>query len=132
MSKKPAIVAVILLLAVYLAGVVTGVASEDRLERIAFPGVPVDEDYDDDLEDVIEQEERLVKSLWLNSEQQQTVTRLMAEREARLVGYWDQRMPDMHAIIDSSRAEIRRQLDSAQVVKYDAELNKLRQALADR
>ena len=132
MSKKPAIVAVILLLAVYLAGVVTGVASEDRLERIAFPGVPVDEDYDDDLEDVIEQEERLVKSLWLNSEQQQTVTRLMAEREARLVGYWDQRMPDMHAIIDSSRAEIRRQLDSAQVVKYDAELNRLRQALADR
>ena len=132
MSKKPAIVAVILLLAVYLAGVVTGVASEDRLERIAFPGVPVDEDYDDDLEDVIEQEERLVKSLWLNSEQQKTVTRLMAEREARLVGYWDQRMPEMHAIIDSSRAEIRRQLDSAQVMKYDAELNKLRQALADR
>ena len=132
MSKKPAIVAVILLLAVYLAGVVTGVASEDRLERIAFPGVPVDEDYDDDLEDVIEQEERLVKSLWLNSEQQQTVTRLMAEREARLVGYWDQRMPDMHAIIDSSRAEIRRQLDSAQVVKYDAELNRMRQALVNR
>ena len=132
MTRKPAIVAVILLLAVYLAGVVTGVASEDRLERIAFPGEPVDEDYDDDLEDVIEQEERLVKSLWLNSEQQQTVTRLMAEREARLVGYWDQRMPDMHAIIDSSRAEIRRQLDSAQVVKYDAELIKLRQALADR
>ena len=132
MTRKPAIVAVILLLAVYLAGVVTGVASEDRLERIAFPGVPVDEDYDDDLEDVIEQEERLVKSLWLNSQQQQTVTRLMAEREARLVGYWDQRMPEMHAIIDSSRAEIRRQLDSTQVMKYDAELIKLRQALADR
>ena len=126
MKTKLVVSSVLALAVVFMTGMSVGVTMEDTIERIAVPGMPADRDLDDDLEDVLDAEERLVRELWLTTAQQRTVHRLIDERGARLEAYWDHRMPEMHAIIDSSRAEIRRALSAQQQPKYDEQIARLK------
>ena len=130
MRKKAVISSIIALVFVFGTGVGVGVTMEDSIERLAIPGMPPDRDLDDDLEDVMDAEERLIRELWLTREQQRSVLGMLDARADKLEAYWDERMPQMHAIIDSSRAEIRRSLREDQQVKYDEQIARLRRMAA--
>ena len=128
MSKKPLRQAVLLLLAVFLGGMLVGVVSADYIEELPLPFMETDRDYDDDLEDVIDAEQRLLRRMNLPAEKQQAVERLLQQREDTLVAYWAERIPAMNELIESSRANIRALLDAEQRARYDAGLQELLQA----
>lgn len=133
MSKAPVRNAVLLLVAIFLGGFVAGVALQDWIEELPLPFMASDRDYDDDIEDVIDSEERLLRRLHLTAAQQDSVSRILNQRETALLNYWAQRIPEMRQIIDASRVELRGLLTPEQRGRYDAGLNEiLRAAAADR
>ncbi|HEY7503683.1 MAG TPA: hypothetical protein VH700_06230 [Gemmatimonadales bacterium] len=115
--------AVILLLTVFLAGGAAGWLLEDVVEEIHWPGghgedskpdrPDEDEPFDDDAE------EDFLESLGLSRAQLDSVDDLLEHREDRLEDYWDSRLPDLQALVDSSREEIRAVLTSEQRAAYD-------------
>ena len=121
----------LLLLVVFTAGMATGVALSDSIEEWPIPGMPADrKDLDDDIEDVVDAEEAMLRKLWLTSEQQTRVFALLEARDRELVGYWSQRIPDMQAIIEQTRAQIRAILDPQQLAKYEEGLRALKEERA--
>jgi hypothetical protein len=133
MSKTATRNAVLLLLAIFLGGFAAGVALQDWIEELPIPFFASDRDYDDDLEDVIDSEERLLRRLHLTAAQQDSASRILSQREAALFDYWEQRIPEMRQIIDASRVELRALLNAEQRARYDEGLNEiLRAAAADR
>jgi hypothetical protein len=115
--------AVILLLAVFLAGGAAGWLLEDVVDDIHWPGghgegstldrPDDDEPLDDDAE------EDFLETLGLSRAQLDSVDHLLERREDRLEDYWKSRLPDLQALIDSSRQEIRALLTPDQRATYD-------------
>ena len=115
--------AVILLLAVFLAGGAAGWLLEDVMDDIHWPGGhgegstldrrDEDEPFDDDAE------EDFLETLGLSQGQLDSVDHLLDRREDRLEDYWSSRMPDLQALVDSSRLEIRTLLTPEQRAAYD-------------
>ncbi len=115
--------AVLLLLAVFLAGGAAGSLLEDVVDEVHWPGGhgkgrtldrPDDrEPLDDDAE------EDFLESLSLGQAQLDSVDHLLERREDRLEDYWNSRLPDLKALVDSSRQEIRALLTSEQQAAYD-------------
>ena len=115
--------AVILLLAVFLTGGAAGWLLEDVVDDIEWPGShrdgstldrpDEDEPYDDDAE------EDFLETLGLSRAQLDSVDYLLDGREDRLEDYWKSRLPDLQAMIDSSRQEIRALLTPEQRAAYD-------------
>jgi hypothetical protein len=115
--------AVILLLAVFLAGGAAGWLLEDVGDEIHWPGghgegsapdrPDEDEPFDDDAE------EDFLETLGLNRAQLDSVDHLLERREDRLEDYWKSRLPDLQALVDSSRQEIRALLTPEQRAAYD-------------
>ena len=116
----------LLLLVVFTAGMASGVALSDTIEEWPIPGIPADrKDLDDDIEDVVDAEEEMLRKLWLTSDQQARVFALLEARDRELVGYWSRRIPDMQAIMERTRSEIRTILNPQQLAKYEEGLREL-------
>jgi hypothetical protein len=115
--------AVILLVAVFLAGGVAGWLLEDVVDEITWPGghdeasTPDRHDYDEPLDD--DAEEDFLEALGLSRAQLDSVDHLLDRREDRLEDYWKSRLPDLKAVVDSSRQEIRVLLNPEQRAAYD-------------
>ena len=73
------------------------------------PGDPLDDDA----------EEAFLKRLGLSAEQYRTADQLLDEREDRLEAYWSGRIPEIEALVDSTRQEIRKLLTPEQQAAYD-------------
>lgn len=115
--------AVILLLAVFLAGGAAGWLLEDVVDEIHWPGshsegsTPDRPDEDEPLDDATEEE--FLETLDLSQTQLDSVDHLLEGREDRLEDYWKSRLPDLQALVDSSRQEIRALLTPEQRAAYD-------------
>ena len=115
--------AVILLLAVFLAGGAAGWLLEDVVDDIDWPGSHRDgstldrPDEDEPLDD--DAEEDFLETLGLSQTQLDSVDHLLEGREDRLEDYWKSRLPDLQALLDSSRREIRALLTPEQRAAYD-------------
>jgi hypothetical protein len=115
--------AVLLLLAVFLAGGLAGWLLEDVVDEIHWPGghgegSRIDRPDDDEpLDD--DAEEDFLESLGLSRAQLDSVDLILDRREDRLEDYWRSRVPDLQALIDSSRQEIRALLTPGQGAAYD-------------
>jgi hypothetical protein len=115
--------AVLVLMAVFLVGGAAGWVTEDVADEIHWPWHDQaekahdrpddDEPFDDDAE------EDLLETLGLSRAQDDSVDRLLEAREDRLEEYWKSRLPDLQAILDSSREEIRVVLTPGQRDAYD-------------
>lgn len=115
--------AVLLLLAVFLAGGAAGWLLEDVVDDVHWPwsqskGTTVerpdeDEPFDDDAE------EDFLETLGLSRVQLDSMDHLLDRREDRLEDYWKTRLPDLTALVDSSRQEIRSLLTTEQREAYD-------------
>jgi hypothetical protein len=112
----------LVLLAVMLTGIAAGVAlkviaddmglGSSRPSRDDYPRYKVDHPMSGGEEDFIE-------SLGLPKSQEKAVERLLDEREERLEGYWEGKLPEIEALIDSSRVAIRNLLPPEARVAYD-------------
>lgn len=115
--------AVLLLLAVFLAGGGAGWLLEDVGDEIRWPGSHTDgsriDQLDDDepLDD--DAEEDFLETLGLSRAQLDSVDHLLDRREDRLEDYWKSRLPDLQSLVDSSRREIRALLTPEQRAAYD-------------
>jgi hypothetical protein len=115
--------AVILLLTVFVAGGAAGWLLEDVADDIHWPDghgegskpdrPDEDEPFDDDAE------EEFLETLDLSRSQLDSVDDLLDRREDRLEDYWKSRLPDLQALVDSSRQEIRSLLTPEQRAAYD-------------
>ena len=115
--------AVVVLLAVFLAGGAAGWVMEDALDDVELPwhrAEPKDdpsEQGEDQLDD--DAEEAFLETLGLSRAQLDSVDRLLDAREDRLERYWKDRLPDMQSLIDSTRVGIRALLTPEQRAAYD-------------
>ena len=121
MTRRVRRTAVLLLLAVFLAGGLAGWVAEDVADEIHWldrrsghdgerrDGDPLDDDA----------EERFLEGLGLTSAQLDSVDELLDRREDRLEDYWRSHLPDLQALLDSSRQEIRALLAPGQRTAYD-------------
>ena len=125
MSKASVRQAILMLSAVFLGGMFVGVMAADYIEELPLPFMQSDRDYDDDVEDVIDAEQRLLRRLHLTGEQQRNVDRLLQQREDTLVAYWAERIPAMYQLIEVSRSNIRQLLTADQRARYNEGLAEL-------
>jgi hypothetical protein len=116
--------AVLVLLAVFLVGGMAGWVLEEIVDDRDWPSLEVEHDDDDGrpgdrdpLDD--DAEEAFLKRLGLSAEQYRTADRLLDEREDRLEAYWSGRIPEIEALVDSTRQEIRKLLTPEQQAAYD-------------
>jgi Spy/CpxP family protein refolding chaperone len=113
--------ALLVLAAVFLVGLAAGAVVEEAVDDVRWPFAgrndgahqPSDDPLDDDAE------EDFLERLGLRPEQYTAVEKALDARQDRLERYWRDKMPDLRAIIDSSRAEIRLLLTPEQQAAYD-------------
>lgn len=114
--------AVLVLLAVFLAGAAAGWVLEEVVDEIDWPARgDVRHDSRDRNEDPLDDdaEEDFLEGLGLTRAQLDSVDRLLDAREDRLEAYWTTRLPDLQGLIDSSRAAIKELLTPEQRAAYD-------------
>ena len=116
--------AVLVLLAVFLVGGMVGWVLEEIVDDRDWRSLEVEHDDDDrgpgdrdPLDD--DAEEAFLKRLGLSAEQYRTADQLLDEREDRLEAYWSGRIPEIEALVDSTRQEIRKLLTPEQQAAYD-------------
>ena len=123
MNWAPRRTAVFLLVTVFLAGAATGWLLEDVVEDMPWGAgggdvsMPDRHQDDEPLDD--DAEEDFLESLDLSAAQLDSVDELLERREDHLEDYWKTRLPDLEAVIDSSRREIRDLLSPEQQAAYD-------------
>jgi hypothetical protein len=120
--------AMLVLLAVLLVGttcgVVLGRVAEDiawlsfRPDRGAAPGERGDHAMDAGAIDGGDEEEFL-EGLDLSRAQNDAVARLLEDRDDQLEAYWEGKLPEIEALIDSNRAAIRGLLPPDHRAAYD-------------
>ncbi|HYC33254.1 MAG TPA: hypothetical protein VEB59_13270 [Gemmatimonadales bacterium] len=113
-------IAVLVLLAVFAAGAAAGWILEDALDGIHWPARDVprhDRGETDPLSE--DAEEDYLETLGLTRAQHDSIDELLDRREDRLESYWKTRLPDLQALIDSSRNDIRALLTTEQRAAYD-------------
>jgi hypothetical protein len=115
--------AVLILLAVFLAGGLAGVMLEDVVDDLDWPwphAVRDTERHDrsnDPMDD--DAEEEFLEGLGLSRERLEAADRVLDQREDRLEAYWAGKIPEIEALIDSTRMEIRSLLSPEQRKDYD-------------
>ena len=121
--------AILVLLAVFLVGGAAGWVLEETLDDIHWFGQrEPGQDHDsggDPLDD--DAEEDFLETLGLTRAQLDSIDELLDRREDRLESYWKTRLPDLQALIDSSRTDIRALLTPEQRAAYDRWLGASRQ-----
>jgi hypothetical protein len=112
--------AVLVLAGVFAVGLAAGALLEDVVDDVAWPFTHADGDQvrpDDPWDD--DAEEAFLERLGLRPEQLQAVDRILDAREDHLERYWEDKLPELRGMIDSSRAEIRVLLTPEQQAAYD-------------
>jgi hypothetical protein len=115
--------AVLILLAVFLAGGLAGVLLEDVADDLDWPWPHVVRDTErhgrsnDPMDD--DAEEEFLEGLGLSRDRLEAVDRVLDRREDRLEAYWAGKIPEIEALIDSTRMEIRGLLSPEQREEYD-------------
>jgi hypothetical protein len=115
--------AILILLAVFLAGGLAGVMLEDVVDDLDWPWLyagPDTEHHDranDPMDD--DAEEEFLGGLGLSRDRLEAVDRVLDRREDRLEVYWAGKIPEIEALIDSTRTEIRGLLSPEQREAYD-------------
>ena len=114
--------AILALVAVFFAGGATGWVLEDAVDDVHWfdrpghegpDGGPASDPLDDDAE------EDFLESLGLTAAQRETIDAVLDRREDHLESYWKTRLPDLQAVIDSSRNDVRAVLSPEQRAAYD-------------
>jgi len=115
--------AVLILLAVFLAGGLAGVLLEDVVDDLDWSWLHVARDTErhgrsnDPMDD--DAEEDFLEGLGLSRERLEAADRVLDRREDRLEAYWAGKIPEIEALIDSTRMEIRGLLSPEQREQYD-------------
>jgi hypothetical protein len=117
MMTRPRRTAILVLLAVFLAGGLVGWVIDQVVDDGAWPSLERDHDDDDDAD--ADAEETFLEGLGLAPEQMRAADDLLEEREDRLEAYWSGRIPEIEAMVDSTRQEIRKLLTPDQRSAYD-------------
>ena len=110
MTRRPRLVAGAMLLLTFIVGSMAGMAGEEALGIDWF-------DFLD--EDNRSAERALLADLRLSGEQRRQVEAILDRRERRLEAYWEERIPEMRALVASSYEEVRAILDPAQRERFD-------------
>jgi hypothetical protein len=115
--------AVLVLIAVFLAGGAAGWVLEEVMDDVHWPSRHAESqanrpDRNDDPLDE-DAEEEFLDGLGLSRSQHKAVDRLLDQREERLEGYWARKVPEIEALIDSTRTRIRLLLTPEQRQAYD-------------
>jgi hypothetical protein len=114
--------AALILLAVFLAGGVAGVLLEDVVDDLDWwPHVVRDPERNGRSNDTMDDdaEEEFLEGLGLSRERLEAADRVLERREDRLEAYWAGKIPEIEALIDSTRMEIRGLLSPEQREEYD-------------
>jgi hypothetical protein len=115
--------AILILLAVFLVGGLAGVMLEDVVDDLDWPWLHVgpDTDHRDRANDPMDDdaEEEFLEGLGLARDRLEAVDRVLDRREDRLEAYWAGKIPEIEALIDSTRTEIRDLLSPEQREAYD-------------
>jgi hypothetical protein len=115
--------AVLVLLTVFLVGGAAGWVLEEVVDEIHWPGrhgersTPDRPDEEEPFDD--DSEEDFLETLGLTRAQLDSVDHLLERREDRLENYWKSRLPDLEALVDSNRQEIRALLTPEQRTAYN-------------
>jgi hypothetical protein len=115
---------ILALAAVFLVGLAGGAVLEEVVDDIDWPSASHagDNDKPDDPMDD-DAEEAFFDRLGLAADQRAAVERALDAREDRLEHYWEGKLPELRALVDSSRAEIRLLLTPEQQSAYDGWLS---------
>jgi hypothetical protein len=115
--------AIVVLATVFLVGLAGGAVLEEAIDDFDWPftgnsngdgrSPPPDDPLDDDAE------EAFFDRLGLPNDRRRAIEQALDAREDRLEHYWERKLPELRAIIDSSRAEIRLLLTPEQQAAYD-------------
>jgi hypothetical protein len=114
--------AALLLAAVFVVGVIGGLALEEVVDDWAWVERLENEGDPEDMEDA---EELILERLRLDPDQEERIERILDAREDRIEQYWVEQLPAIRALIDSTRAEIRAVLTPAQRAEYDRRVREL-------
>jgi hypothetical protein len=123
MMTKARRTAVLVLLAVFFVGGAAGWILEELVDDLDWPSFLADghqrdaPDADDPLDD--DAEEAFLEGLGLSREQLEAADRLLDQREDLLEAYWHGRLPEIEALVDSTRQQIRNLLTPHQRAAYD-------------
>jgi hypothetical protein len=115
--------AALIVLAVFLAGGLAGVFLEDVVDDLDWSWLQVGRDTErhgrsnDPMDD--DAEEEFLEGLGLSRERLEAADRVLDRREDRLEAYWAGKIPEIEALIDSTRMEIRGLLSPEQREQYD-------------
>jgi hypothetical protein len=115
--------AALILVAVFLAGGLAGVLLEDVVDDLDWSWLHVVRDTErhgrsnDPMDD--DAEEEFLEGLGLSRERLEAADRVLDRREDRLEAYWAGKIPEIEALIDSTRTEIRGLLSPEQREAYD-------------
>jgi Spy/CpxP family protein refolding chaperone len=115
--------AILALVLVFITGFAAGALVEDIADEMERPFAVADDDDDGGRP---RSEETILANLALSPEQRLQVERVFQSREDRLEAYWDDQLPDLDSVIDSSREEVRSLLTPEQRTIYDSQVNELR------
>ena len=110
MTRRPALVAAVMLALVFGVGGLTGMALEEGL------GLDWFDFLDEDNEEV---DDEILSGLELTEEQRARVDGILEAQEERLEDYWESRIPDMRGIVGISFQEIRAILTPEQREVFD-------------
>jgi hypothetical protein len=115
--------AVLVLLAVFLVGGAAGWVLEELADDLDWPSFLTDRDQNDapDTDDLLDDdaEEAFLEGLGLSRDQLEAADRLLDQREDQLEAYWHGRLPEIEALVDSTRQQIRNLLTPDQRAAYD-------------
>jgi hypothetical protein len=101
----------------FCVGALGGMAVEEAAGLDWFDFLDDDETSVSDL--------RLMSGIDLSAEQRATVDRILERQEDQLEDYWEERMPDIKAILAKSYGEIRVLLTPAQQAVFDKRVREL-------
>jgi hypothetical protein len=123
MMTKSRRTAVLVLLAVFLVGGAAGWVLEELADDLDWPSFLTDRDQNDapDTDDLLDDdaEEAFLEGLGLSRDQLEAADRLLDQREDQLEAYWHGRLPEIEALVDSTRQQIRNLLTPDQRAAYD-------------
>ena len=108
----------------FIAGFMIGVAFGVG----ALAGMAVEEALGLDWFDFLDEDEvedSLLAGIELSAGQQRQAERIFDEQEDRLEDYWEERLPELHAILDESYAQTRRILTPGQQRVFDERVREL-------
>lgn len=119
---------VALLAVAFVAGALSGAAVERVLNADEPERVERDRDRDDDDE---RRSSHVIDRIEMNDEQRSTIDGILDRRSERMRAVWREVEPQLDAITDSARVEIKDVLTPEQLAEYEQKLRERRKSRSD-